>query len=490
MAIAVITRIAAGNAIAIDFIGKWSYYNTLFQQKWAYFVIKYFFKRKALNDLLAWHNSSTRKPLVIRGARQVGKTSLVRSFATKIKCRFMELNLERPSHASIFKSGMSVNEVVDRALLECRTPTGDDPLLLFIDEIQEVPEAVAMLRFFYEERPDIHLIAAGSLLEVALSAAAISFPVGRVEFLYMRPMNFAEFLHAAGDSSLRDALHTIPAPLYAHDLLLKRFNQYALIGGMPEAVTRYVSTGGNLDAVNQVYADLFTAFRDDIPKYGRNETMRRVLLHTLESAPYKAGSRITFQGFGGSNYRSREAGEALRTLERAMLLELVYPTTALDVPLMPNQRKAPRLHFLDVGLANHQAGLQSNLVGIQDLSDVYRGRLIEQVIGQELKASVTRNNFQLCFWVRDKALAQAELDFVLTTELGVVPVEAKSGAAGKLRSLHQFVRLSNVPIAVRLYAGVPASHDVTFEGVSYRLINIPYYASSLIPEYLKVLAGR
>lgn len=265
MAIAVITRIAAGNAIAIDFIGKWSYYNTLFQQKWAYFVIKYFFKRKALNDLLAWHNSSTRKPLVIRGARQVGKTSLVRSFATKIKCRFMELNLERPSHASIFKSGMSVNEVVDRALLECRTPTGDDPLLLFIDEIQEVPEAVAMLRFFYEERPDIHLIAAGSLLEVALSAAAISFPVGRVEFLYMRPMNFAEFLHAAGDSSLRDALHTIPAPLYAHDLLLKRFNQYALIGGMPEAVTRYVSTGGNLDAVNQVYADLFTAFRDDIP---------------------------------------------------------------------------------------------------------------------------------------------------------------------------------------------------------------------------------
>ncbi len=446
-----------------------------------------FFKRKALDDLTAWYDSPVRKPLVIRGARQVGKTSLVRNFATDIKCRFAELNLERPTHASIFKSGMNLHEIIERTILECRVPAGDDPLLLFIDEIQEVPEAVAMLRFFYEERPDIHLIAAGSLLEVALSAAAISFPVGRVEFLYLRPMNFAEFLCATGDSPLCDALHEVPVPLYAHQLLLKRFHQYSLIGGMPEAVARYVTTNGDLAAVNQIYADLFTAFRDDIPKYGRNETMRRILLHTLESAPYEVGSRITFHGFGGSNYRSREAGEALRTLERAMLLELVYPTTALNVPLMPDLRKSPRLHFMDVGLVNHQAALQNSLIGIQDLTDMYRGRLVEQVVGQELKASITRRNFPLCFWVRDKAQAQAELDFVLTTDYGIIPVEAKSGAAGKLRSLHQFMRLSRAKTAVRLYAGVPAGHDVSLEGVSYHLINIPYYAVSLIPKYLEAL---
>lgn len=149
------------------------------------------------------------------------------------------------------------------------------------------------------------------------------------------------------------------------------------------------------------------------------------------------------------------------------------------------ERRTPSLRFLDVGLVNHRTALQSSLIGIQDLTNIYRGRLVEQVIGQELKATTTRTNLPLCFWVRDKAQAQAEVDFVLTTELGVVPVEAKSGAAGKLRSLHQFMRLSHARIAVRLYAGAPASHDVSFEGTSYRLVNIPYYASSLIPEYLK-----
>lgn len=453
-------------------------------------MTKNFFKRKALDDLMVWLTSSTRKPLVIRGARQVGKTSLVRGFAAGIKCRFVELNLERPSHAAIFRSNMSVKDIINRIFLECRVPVGDAPLLLFIDEIQEVPEAVAMLRFFYDEHPEISLIAAGSLLEVALSAAAISFPVGRVEFLYLRPMSFAEFLQATGDDLLCDALHEVPVPPYAHELLLKRFHKYALIGGMPEAVVRYVSADGNFESVNQVFADLFTAFCDDIPKYGRNETMRRILLHSLESAPYEAGSRITFHGFGGSNYRSREAGEALRTLERAMLLELVYPTVALGLPLMPDQRKAPRLHFLDVGLANYRAGLQSYLIGMQDLSDVHRGRLVEQVIGQELKASTTRSNFPLCFWVRDKAQSQAELDFIFATEQGIVPVEVKSGAAGKLRSLHQFMRLSSTQTAVRLYAGPPACHNVSLEGSNYKLVNIPYYAASLIPEYLKVLDRR
>lgn len=443
------------------------------------------FWRKALDDLIAWHNSSSRKPLVIRGARQVGKTSLVRKFAAGIQCRYVELNLERASHAAIFRKDASVDEIITRILLEHRVPAGDDPLLLFIDEIQEVPEAVALLRFFHEERSDIHLLAAGSLLETALSAAAISFPVGRVEFIYLRPMNFSEFLCAIGDDALNNALNNVPVKQHIHDLLLRRFHEYALIGGMPEAVARYAATTGDIISVNQVYADLFTAFRDDIPKYGRNETMRRILMHALDSAPYVAGSRVTFQGFGGSNYRSREIGEALRSLEQAMLLELIYPTVALDAPLMPDKRKSPRLHFLDAGLVNHLAGLQNNLIAIQDLTDIYRGRLIEQIIGQELKTTATRHDFPLRFWVRDKAQSQAELDFLLNTESGVIPVEAKSGAAGKLRSLHQYMRLSSSKLAVRLYAGLPSCHDVNAEGLNYRLINIPYYAASLIPEYLR-----
>lgn len=443
------------------------------------------FVRDAELELAHWKDANDRKPLVIRGARQVGKTSLVRAFAASRAWRFAELNLERSAHADIFRRGLSLEETVQSILLECRVPPGAAPLLLFLDEIQAVPEAVAQLRFFQEERPDIRVIAAGSLMEAAMDAANISFPVGRVQFLHLRPMTFAEFLSAIGDAPLRDALMQVPAPAHAHDTLLKRFHQYTLIGGMPEAVARYVASGGDLAEVNQVYADLFAAFRDDIPKYGRNETIRRVLLHCLDSAPYEAGSRVTLHGFGGSAYRSREVGEALRTLERAMLLELVYPTVACGEPLMPDHRKSPRLQFLDVGLVNHRAGLQRQLIGIRDLTDLHRGRLIEQIIGQELKATATRTDVPLRFWVRDKARSQAELDYVLSTESGVVPVEAKSGAEGKLRSLHQFMSQSGAPLAVRLYPGLPSCHDVAFANATYRLVNIPYYAAGIIPRYVQ-----
>jgi predicted AAA+ superfamily ATPase len=259
-----------------------------------------------------------------------------------------------------------------------------------------------------------------------------------------------------------------------------------MVGGMPEAVRRYAETKGDLAAVNHVYADLFTAFRDDIPKYGRNETMRRVLLHGLDSAPYAAGTRVTFNGFGGSTYRSREMGEALRTLERAMLLELVYPTVNGQEPFVPDHKKSPRLHFLDVGLVNHRAGLQRELIGVRDLTGLHRGHLIEQVVGQELKSTDARTDVPLVFWVRDKAQAQAEVDFLLRTERGVVPVEVKSGAAGKLRSLHQFMGRSGSRLAVRLCASQPSRHSVDVGDLSYLLVNIPYYAASMIPQYVAV----
>jgi predicted AAA+ superfamily ATPase len=341
-----------------------------------------------------------------------------------------------------------------------------------------------MLRFFQEERPDIHLVAAGSLLEVALEAQAISFPVGRVQYLHLRPFSFAEFLEALGETLAHEVLTKALVSGVAHDKLLRLFHTYTLVGGMPEAVRAYVRSGGNLPEVNLIYSDLFAAFRDDIARYGRNETMRRVLLHALDAAPYAAGARVTFHGFGGSNYRSREMGEALRTLERAMLLELVYPTVACDEPLAPDLRKSPRLHFLDVGLVNHRAGLQRELLGTRDLAERHRGRTIEQVVGQELKTAMVRENAPLVFWVREKPQAQAEVDFLLRTARGIVPVEAKSGSAGKLRSLHQFMARSRAPLAVRLYAGKPAQQRVAVAGAAYRLLSIPYYAAGRIGAYL------
>ncbi len=442
------------------------------------------FKRKVLTDLMHWKEDPQRKPLVIRGARQVGKSSVVRLFSRQYR-RYAELNLEKTAHAALFRGGLSVTELIQAIQLECSVPAGKEPWLLFLDEIQEVPEAVAILRFFYEERPDIHVIAAGSLLETALDAAAISFPVGRVQFLHMRPLNFDEFLVAMEEDAASEVFRTVPVPVFAHARLLTLFHTYALVGGMPEAVLRYRQTGGDLAAVNGVYADLVSAFRDDISKYGRNETMRRVLLHCLATAPFQIGSRITFNGFGGSNYQSREVGEALRTLERAKLLELVYPTVHGQEPLMPDHKKAPRLQFLDAGLVNHVAGLQRQLIGVRDLTSVYRGRLIEQVVGQEIKAMDGRRDVPLVFWVRDKAQAQAEVDFLLQTDAGVIPVEAKSGATGKLRSLHEFIARNGARLAVRLYAGEYVEHPIQVADSTCLLINIPYYAAGFIPQYIK-----
>jgi predicted AAA+ superfamily ATPase len=441
------------------------------------------FYRPLLEDLQRWRDDPNRKPLVVRGARQVGKSCLVRLFAREYP-RYAELNLEKPSHAALFRRGLTLSELIQAVMLECRVPAGSSPLLLFLDEIQEVPEAVAMLRFFQEERPDLHVIAAGSLLETALEAAAISFPVGRVQYLYVRPLTFAEFLAVMGEDAAREALFTVPIPAFAHAHLLNLFHSYALVGGMPEAVLCYRDSGRDLQAVNRVYADLLSAFRDDIPKYGRTATQRRLLLHTLESAPLVAGSRVTFQGFGGSDYRSREMGEALRTLERARLLELIYPTVRGVPPLMPDRRKAPRLQFLDVGLVCHVAGLQRHLIGIRDLSDVCRGRLIEQVVGQELKAIDARADLPLIFWVRDKAQSQAEVDFLLQTAAGVVPVEAKSGTAGKLRSLHEYLSRYPAPLAVRVYGGMYEEHPVQVGEKTCRLVNVPYYASGLLHRYI------
>ncbi len=413
----------------------------------------------------------------------MGKTSLIRAFSSRYR-RYAELNLERKIHADLFQQGLPLEQLVQAILLECAVPAGPEPILLFLDEIQEVPEAVALLRFFHEERPDIHVIAAGSLLELALDAAAVSFPVGRVQYVYVRPMSFREFLSALGEEAARAALETVPAPAHAHDKLLRLFHQYALIGGMPEAVARYTGSQGDISQVNQVYADLFAAFRDDILKYGRNETMRRILLHCLDTAPYEAGSRISFNGFGGSTYRSREAGEAIRTLERAMLMELVYPTVQVGAPFMPDHKKSPRLQFLDAGLVNHRAGLQRQVTGLRDLTEVHRGRLVEQIIGQEIKTTNSRVDVPLVFWVREKSQSHAEVDYLVTTNRGIVPVEAKSGAEGKLRSLHQYMDRSRSGLAVRLYSGQFSRHQVDVAGCQYTLLNIPYYAGAMIHRYV------
>ncbi|MEX2234246.1 MAG: DUF4143 domain-containing protein, partial [Cyclobacteriaceae bacterium] len=355
--------------------------------------------------------------------------------------------------------------------------------LIFIDEIQEAPEAIAKLRYFFEEAPDLYVIAAGSLLETLLHEK-VSVPVGRVEYRVIRPVAFDEYLGAMSESLALAQYEKIPIDDFAHDKLLQLFHRYAFIGGMPEAIQNY-ALHKDITKLKSVYESLLISYLDDIEKYSSNLTQTHVLRHTLRAAFLEAGSRIKFQNFGNSNYGSREEGEALRTLEKALLLHLVYPTVHTVPPLQPDLRKAPRLHVLDTGLMNHFAGIQKEIIRIKDLQSVYQGKMIEHLVGQELLASHFTLLESLNFWVRQKKESSAEVDYLLQVEENIIPLEVKSGAAGKLRSLHLYMDQAPHPWAVRFYSGkLKIDTVVTPLKKRYYLLNLPYYLAGQVEKYI------
>ena len=324
--------------------------------------------------------------------------------------------------------------------------------LIFIDEIQNSPTAVKMLRFFYEEMQEIFVIGAGSLIEIVLEKENISFPVGRVEYLYMYPMTFEEYLAAKGLGPTLDAFYQIPVKNYAHAKLLDSFHEYTLIGGMPEVVKVFLD-GGNVKELDRVYEALLVSYVNDAEKYARNHTIRQVLRHALESLPFESGRRIKFQEFGNSNYKSREVGEALRTIERAMLIYLIFPSTATGIPVHIDYKKSPLLQFIDTGLLNYFVGLQPDYFKFKDLHSFYRGMVAEHIVRQELIAVDATKSRKCPFSVREKKQSNAEVDCLLQYKEYVIPVEVKAGKAGTLRSLHAFMNRVDHVYAIRVYAG-------------------------------------
>lgn len=206
--------------------------------------------------------------------------------------------------------------------------------LLFIDEIQESSKAIQLLRYFYEEVPDLPVIAAGSLLEFAMSNIQ-QFPVGRVEYLYLYPLNFSEYLQAVDHQSALQQMQQVPVKPFAHNTLLELFHAYAIVGGMPEVVRAYVEQEA-VSALPSFYKSIWSSYQNDVEKKARNQTELRVIKHIMATAPYYIDQRIKFQHFGNSNYRSREVGEAMRSLDDAKVIQLIYPTTDMAVPLKPD----------------------------------------------------------------------------------------------------------------------------------------------------------
>ncbi|MDL2213502.1 AAA family ATPase [Bacteroides sp. OttesenSCG-928-E20] len=442
------------------------------------------FKRKILQDLSHWADSKYRKPLVLRGARQVGKTTVVNEFGKEFD-NYLYINLEKAEAKQLFESSYPIEDLISILFLYTGKSRKAGRTLIFLDEIQNSPNAIAQLRYFYEEAPDIYIISAGSLLESLLDVH-ISFPVGRVEYMALRPCSFFEFLEANGEMSadtdkLLDNLFITHA---FHERFNRLFTTYALIGGMPEVVNRYV-IDKDLVGLGNIYESLLQGYRDDIEKYAKNRTLAETIRYILNEGWAKAGQTITLGGFAGSPYKARETGEAFRTLEKAFIMELVYPVTDTKLPAISNQKRSPKLIWLDTGLVNYASNLQREFFNSKDIMDIYKGAIAEQVVAQELLTLSTKVGQKRNFWVRAKEGSNAEVDFVWIHHSKIIPIEIKSGNNAHLRSLHSFMNGSPHNIAVRIWKEQFSINEVqTNQGKKFFLFNLPYYLTGLLPNIL------
>ena len=441
------------------------------------------FNRLINKELEIWLSKTDRKPLVIRGARQVGKTTVINQFAQRFE-QYIYLNLEIKEDKQPFLNYSNLEQLLQTIFfLKNQLLSKKENTLIFIDEIQEVPEALNILRYFYEQEPTIKVIAAGSMLE-SIFDKKIHFPVGRIEYKVLRPVSFPEFLAALGETAALEQLRKIPFQQFAHDKLIKLYHQYAIIGGMPEVVNNYVKHK-DFTALNSIFDSLITSYLDDVEKYAKNDTQILHLRHVIRSSFSEAGKRIKFAGFGNSSYRSREMGECLRTLEKVLLLHLVYPNTSTTLPFLPDLKKSPRLQILDTGMLNHFVGIQKEILGSDDLSKIYQGTMIEHLTGQELLADQYNALSELFFWVKEKKESTAEVDFLISFEGKIIPIETKSGKTGTLKSLHLFMDAAPHNMAVRFYAGdVIISEVKSAQNKTFFLLNLPYYLVSKLKEYL------
>ena len=434
-------------------------------------------------ELTRWKDSENRKPLMLRGARQVGKTFIVNRFSRNFD-HYIEINLERPRERELFSQFNTGKELLERILLYKGRRVATDQTLLFIDEIQHSSEAIRSLRYLFEDVKELRVIAAGSLLEVFSKREGFSFPVGRVKNLYLYPVNFLEYLKAKNPPLAEKLLNLdLTEDTTHHDLLLETFNEYAFLGGMPEALAMYLETG-SYSMIREIYDAIYMGYLEDVEKYS-NIAKAKYLTHVIDRAPLHAGERITYEKFGESSYRSREMREAFDILERALIVHRARPSTSTQIPIIEKLRKAPKLFFLDVGLTNYRIGFKEFFSSRQSLDKVYQGKISEQVAAQEI-ISQTFLAPSLRFWIREKGLA--EIDLLYPFKEFVVPIEIKSGKAGKLRSLNLFMEKSDHPYAIRIYAGKNRIDKIQLaSGKEFYLYSMPYYLLPRLDEAINHL---
>lgn len=418
------------------------------------------FYRYALDYLNTWKKRDNRKPLIIRGARQVGKSFLVNMFADRSFDNLIEINFElMPESASLFSSNNPV-EIIP--LLEAAFNKRIEPgkTLLFLDEIQAAPEIVTALRYFLEKTPGLHVIAAGSLLDFVLDEHSFSMPVGRIEYLHLGPMLFEEFLLAKGEETFLDWLrqYTVGSemPEALHNKGMTLIRQFCVCGGLPDSVRAFVADPSGLECAS-VQQSVLATFKDDFSKYaGRVDTSR--IRKVFEGVPGQIGNKFMYSRIDRGE-RSRDLKKALELLCNARVQYRVYHTHANGIPLKTEiDESVFKVLFLDVGLVSRCLGLGVvDFEKAKDLILINQGAVCEQFVGQELMyAGEWFEEPALFCWIRQKRQSNAEVDYIMNLGETVIPVEVKAGKTGTLKSLHMFLREKKRSSGMR-FNSAPAS---------------------------------
>jgi hypothetical protein len=452
------------------------------------------FRREAERDLQTWLTSNGRKPLMIRGARQVGKSTLVRQLARQTGLPLWEVNLELHGKLdAVFRTkepGVILREI---GLVLGRAGVGQGTGILFLDEIQEVPSALASLRYFHEQRPDLPVVAAGSLLEFTLADAGFSMPVGRVQHHFLGPLGYTEFLGALGEDQLLEVLQGQSTPATfspsAHDRLLDRLREYLLVGGMPEAVARYAESR-DVAAVSGIHRSILTTYTDDFSKYARGSDLERIR-RVFELLPLNLAQKVRYTRFH-PDWRAADIRRSLEMLVRAGVAATAVHSDGNGAPIGAEEDPTVfKLFHLDVGLVGTASG-----AGKIPLDDFRAGRFVnegamaEQFVAQQLlRARNPDDRPKLHYWQRAGSSRNAEVDFLEQRGSAIIPIEVKSGASGTLRSLHQFMLKHEGSDAVRFDINPPSHQQVRVDVSShdgmrtarYRLFNLPLYLAGSVP---------
>jgi uncharacterized protein len=414
-------------------------------------------RRLVTDTLLDWSNSPRRKPLIVRGARQVGKTWAVTNFGADRFASVHVVDLERRrSWHRLFEGDLDAPRIVAEleVLLGKRIVAGSD--LLFFDEIQACPRALVALRYFFEQLPELHVVAAASLLEFALGEFA--FPVGRVQFMNVYPMTFAEFLVAMGDDVAAELVAAAPSAQsdVVHDHLLDRLRSYLFVGGMPEAVAAFVGSG-SLQGAFSVHDELTAAYREDFGKYaGRAD--KDCLDGVLAGVARGVGNQVKYSRLV-EGFDNRAIKRSFGLLSRAQVVRPIRAASPAGLPLAASaSQKRFKAIMVDVGLMQRLCGLRADVeYARRDLLDVFRGALAEQFVGQELLAVSGGDPY---YWAREERSSTAEVDYLIEVGGRVVPIEVKAGPSGRLRSLHMLLErypsaAPGVVMSAAAYATLP-----------------------------------